>query len=225
MDVNNKKDDKIAGDIIKIAGTKGIPIREFSRHDLNMMTDNKVHQGFVLRAKPLQFTKMEAMETCNKFSCVLALDEVWDPQNFGALLRTCHFLGIDKVVACSKNSAPLSPTVSKASAGALELMEISSVDNMMKFLDKSAANGWHIVGTALTPDATSIYEIPVGKPTIIVLGNEGHGMRTNIIKRCSQLVKINPSTAISESTVDSLNVSVTGAIILHHVINSNQVTK
>ncbi len=50
-------------------------------------------------------------------------------------------------------------------------------------------------------------------------------MRTNIIKRCSQLVKINPSAAISESTVDSLNVSVTGAIILHHVINSNQVTK
>jgi 21S rRNA (GM2251-2'-O)-methyltransferase len=49
-------------------------------------------------------------------------------------------------------------------------MEISSVDNMMKFLDKSAANGWHIVGTALTPEATSIYEIPVGKPTIIVLG-------------------------------------------------------
>lgn len=49
-------------------------------------------------------------------------------------------------------------------------MEISSVDNMMKFLDKSAANGWHIVGTALTPDATSIYEIPVGIPTIIVLG-------------------------------------------------------
>ena len=49
-------------------------------------------------------------------------------------------------------------------------MEISSVDNMMKFLDKSAANGWHVVGTALSPDATSIYEIPVGKPVIIVLG-------------------------------------------------------
>ena len=49
-------------------------------------------------------------------------------------------------------------------------MEISSVDNMMKFLDKSAANGWHVVGTALSPDATSIHEIPVGKPVIIVLG-------------------------------------------------------
>jgi len=54
--------------------------------------------------------------------------------------------------------------------GALEVMEISSVENMMKFLDKSSANGWHVVGTALTPDATSVYEIPVGKPVVIVLG-------------------------------------------------------
>ncbi len=76
--------------------------------------------------------------------CVLALDEVWDPQNFGALLRTAFFLKCDKVVVCSKNSAPLSPAVSRASAGAMEVMPVYSTDNMMKFLDKSRENGWQV---------------------------------------------------------------------------------
>jgi 21S rRNA (GM2251-2'-O)-methyltransferase len=75
---------------------------------------------------------------------VLALDEVWDPQNFGALLRSSYFLGIDKVVVCAKNSAPLSPTVSKASAGAMEAMDVFSTRNMMKFLDKAKNNGWAV---------------------------------------------------------------------------------
>lgn len=74
----------------------------------------------------------------------MALDEVWDPQNFGALLRTSHFLGVDGVVVCAKNSAPLSPAVSKASAGAMEVMKVFSVDNMMRFTDKCVENGWQV---------------------------------------------------------------------------------
>lgn len=76
--------------------------------------------------------------------CVLALDEVWDPQNFGALIRTSHFLKVDKVVVCAKNSAPPSPVVSKASAGALEVTTIYSVQNMMRFIDESVQNGWQV---------------------------------------------------------------------------------
>jgi len=75
---------------------------------------------------------------------VLALDEVWDPQNFGALLRTAYFLRCDKVVVCRKNSAPLSAAVSRASAGAMEVMQVYSTDNMMRFLDKSKENGWQV---------------------------------------------------------------------------------
>jgi 21S rRNA (GM2251-2'-O)-methyltransferase len=67
-----------------------------------------------------------------------------DPMNLGALVRTSHFLGCDKVVLCAKNSAPLSPTVCKASAGALEFIDISETKSMMKFLDKSKENGWQV---------------------------------------------------------------------------------
>ena len=97
---------------------------------------------------------------------MLALDEVTDPQNLGALIRSFHFLSHKvsssdyhqegaaqgqvheqdavSIVMCQKNSAPLSPTVSKASSGALENMNIHSTKNMMKFLEKSKENGWHV---------------------------------------------------------------------------------
>jgi 21S rRNA (GM2251-2'-O)-methyltransferase len=91
--------------------------------------------------------------------CVLALDEVTDPQNLGALIRSFYFLrrhvatqssyGIGaamdvSIVVCQKNSAPLSPAVSKASSGALEALPVHSTRNMMKFLEASKANGWHV---------------------------------------------------------------------------------
>jgi 21S rRNA (GM2251-2'-O)-methyltransferase len=121
---------------------------------------------------------------------VLALDEVFDPQNFGALLRSSYFLGVDKVVVCAKNSAPLSPVVSKASSGAMENMIVYSTDNMMRFLDKSKDNGWQVIGTDLGEKSKSLKQVAVEKPTIVVLGNEGHGLRTNIVRRCDVLVKI-----------------------------------
>lgn len=145
MDLSNKKDSRAAKEILQVAQTRGIEVREFSKHDLNMLTDNRPHQGFVLRAMPLQFTRLTHLDAVGQYSCVLALDEVWDPQNFGALLRTSYFLKCDKVVVCAKNSAPLSPVVSKASAGALEVMEVYSTDNLMKFLDKSRENGWQVL--------------------------------------------------------------------------------
>mmetsp|Transcript_18080 Transcript_18080/g.30363 ORF Transcript_18080/g.30363 Transcript_18080/m.30363 type:complete len:439 (-) Transcript_18080:168-1484(-) len=267
MDMSNKKDSKAAADIFRIAKQKGIEIREFSKHDLNMLTENRPHQGFVLRAEPLSFNRLVNLEVSPVFRMVLCLDEVWDPQNFGALLRTSYFLRCDKVVVCAKNSAPLSPTVSKASAGALEVMDVYSTDNLMKFLDKSRENGWQVVGTALGSNAVSLADVPRDKPTILVLGNEGHGIRTNVLRRCTHLVKAGAATVedmgvgldeggfeelpdgalktsgeinvngagvaategpssvesiILDDAVDSLNVSVTGGIILHHFLAAQE---
>lgn len=199
---------------------------------------------------------------------MLALDEVWDPQNFGSLLRTGQFFGLDQVVVCAKNSAPLGPTVSKASAGAMEVMipSLHSTNNLMKFLDDSKANGWQVVGTSsadlrdkYAPEPTSLYEMFTtpqemvhmeedrmaglealgegaeivmmrrgfdhNKPCILVLGNEGFGLRTNILRRCDLLVHIprlaaDPtSTENTRCSVDSLNVGVAGGIIMQHLLN------
>lgn len=157
--VKQKKESTMrrARSIHRLAKQLAVPVVEMPKHDLNMMAVNRPHQGYILRAEPLDFTPISELAAVNTASSafaptkhrtsnfVLALDEVWDPQNFGALLRTAHFLGVSKVVVCAKNSAPLSPAVSKASAGAMEAMEVYSTKTMMSFLDKSKKNGWKVL--------------------------------------------------------------------------------
>lgn len=157
----------------------------------------------------------------------LALDEVTDPQNFGALLRSAHFFGASGVVTCAKNSASLTATVSKSSAGAVEVMRVHSTANMMRFLKRSRENGWRVVGTSVTERSGPLHELPAGPgapPTIVVLGNEGYGVRTNVLRECEFLVEVagDGGGAVADgataSTVDSLNVSVTGGVVLFHLL-------
>ena len=187
----------------------------------------------------------------NAPSLWLVLDEVVDPQNFGALLRSAYFLGGSApsgdstgssigMMVCSKNSAPPSPVVSAASAGALELCEVFSTSNLPRTLNAAKEDGWRILGAAASApngmiDAETgeavqcldLQDVETGvsqPPTILVLGSEGHGLRTLVAKACSGFVRVPGSEAASvgEDTnagVDSLNVSVTGGIMLWHFLN------
>ena len=93
----------------------------------------------------------------------LALDEIVDPQKLGAVLRSAHFLGVAGVVVCAKNSAPLSPVVSKASSGALERMDVRSVGVMPRFLRRCAEEGWDVFGADNAPDAEDVTTVSVAK--------------------------------------------------------------
>lgn len=190
----------------------------------------------------------------------LVLDEVVDPQNLGALLRSAYFLGQKKIgiLVCSKNSAPPTPVVSAASAGALELMTIYSTSNLPRTLNNAKADGFRIIGASSSvpmarsssewdgdddddkdedepyngggegvPQLYDLQDLPVGveeddRPVLLVLGSEGYGLRTLVAKACTEFVRI-PSGAdeseSSESGVDSLNVSVTGGILLWRLLN------
>ena len=253
---------------------------------LNSLCGNRPHQGFVLKARPLEFVPIlflppieaadskaiaistdtitteekagnaagrgesgvdrvtvttkgrepsapevptaPALDTTQARAQVwVALDEVTDPQNFGALLRSAHFFGATGVVACAKNSASLTPVVSKASAGAAEVMRVHSTANMMRFLKRCKENGWRIVGTAVSESSVPLTELPAGPdapPTVVVLGNEGYGVRASVLRECDVLVEVVGSgggaadQGTATSTVDSLNVSVTGGIMLFHLL-------
>ncbi|CAM9265182.1 unnamed protein product [Choristocarpus tenellus] len=236
----NKKDRAAADQIHDIVRENDITTTIMDKGYLNTLCGNRPHQGFVLKAKPLTFepiicldgpeegdiaegTSGESVGTDSRAEQVwLALDEVTDPQNFGALLRSAHFFGATGVVVCSKNSASLTATVSKASAGAMETMTVHSTKNMMRFLKSSRENGWRIIGTAISERSTALEEIePRAAPTIVVLGNEGYGLRTNVVRECDVLVEIEKfsSPGATSSTVDSLNVSVTGGVMLFHLLS------
>ncbi|CAK8579493.1 unnamed protein product [Lathyrus sativus] len=244
---NRKKKDKKGFErVLKIAEKLNLSIKETSKHDLNMVADNRPHQGLVLDASPLEMVKIQELEPFSleegKGSLWVALDEVTDPQNLGAIIRSSYFFGATGIVLCAKNSAPLSGVVSKASAGSLELMELRYCKNMMQFLVSSAENGWRVLGGSVSSKAISLNEIEPGPPTILVLGSEGTGLRPLVERSCTQLVKIAGNIPQDSSTselegettgltsesagkeflsflaVESLNVSVAAGVLLHHLI-------
>lgn len=243
-----RKDKQAVNWILNRAHNLEMKVETVSKQNLNLLVDNRPHQGLVLDASPLELVPCEYLERPaaqdGRFPVWVALDEVIDPQNFGAILRSCHYLGATGIIVCAKNSAPLSGVVSKASAGALEVMEIQSCRNMMKFLDTSVANGWRAVGASSEARALPIQDLEPGFPTILVLGNEGRGLRTNVKRSCTELVSIKGfgATLNAESSslvqdfesevrpfgselqaaaeaVDSLNVSVAAGILLHDLLS------
>ncbi len=98
--------------------------------------------------------------------------------NFGAVVRSAHFLGVSGIVCCARNSAPLSAIMSKASAGAAEIAPIFACKSMSTFLKRSQVEGWDVLGADASHDeAIDVSAIRLARPTILVLGSEGFGLR------------------------------------------------
>jgi len=235
MDMSKRKDASAIDEIESMALKDDCEIVRLDKGRLNTMSDNRPHQGLVLMCSPLEFEELKVMpppppvEEGKSPPVWLVLDEVMDPQNLGALLRSAYFLGSEGVVVCSKNSANLSPTVSKASAGALELRQVYAAKNLMQFLEFSKELGWQVVGSALNTNSVSAGSLKLDKPTLLVMGNEGRGLRTNVLRLCDILVQIDGGKRASdlghllgdsegEDVLDSLNVSVAGGILLHQLL-------
>lgn len=151
------------------------------------------------------------------------IDEVTDPHNIGAILRSAQFLGADFAVVSALNCARLSPAVSKVSAGALESFPVYACDSPLKFFEKSKAEGWNLVaavapGTDAPGKHVKPSELEVvnsGGPSLLVVGSEGTGLRKSLLQRCTHVVSIANSGPVAGSeSLDSLNVSVATALLL-----------
>ena len=147
-----------------------------------------------------------------------------DPGNLGALLRTAFFFGVDAVAISNRNCAPFSPVTLKASAGASESLKILSVNQPEQFVDESQRNGWRF-HAAVAPGentkvnkrrpyySTSSLKCPaIQSPTVLMLGGEGEGLRSNLRKRADCLAGVEGHN-IGKGGVDSLNVSVAAGIL------------
>lgn len=221
-------------EILRLAQERNIPVATVDKGVLNTLSGNRPHQGVCLRCGRLDFTPLTRIpykdDNVVSPSLWLVLDEVVDPQNLGALLRSSYFLGGGhrvQVLVCAKNSAPPSPTVSAASAGALELLNVYSTSNLPRTLATAEQDGFAVIGasSSVTELDIPVYdldqlEVSSEQPTILVLGSEGSGLRHLVAKSCTAFVRI-PAGTNEESTlgVDSLNVSVTGGILLWRLLN------
>jgi 21S rRNA (GM2251-2'-O)-methyltransferase len=242
---NNKKrkDKKAVEKVLRMAEEIGLNVIETPKHDLNMVVDNRPHQGVVLDASPLEMVNIKELDPVRveggKAPVWIALDEIMDPQNLGAIIRSAYYFGAQGVVLCAKNSAPLSGVVSKASAGSLELIELLSCRNMMQFLSSSAENGWRVLGGTIANKAVPLSQVELGVPTILVMGSEGTGLRPLVERSCTHLVRIPGNVDVSVEgadadageegdsssnrdlrsflAVESLNVSVAAGVLLYHL--------
>lgn len=222
-----KKDQTAVARAVQAAKSAGANVCSTSKHDLNIISGNRPHQGLVLDCSPLSFVPIDRLEDANqsladltKPPLWLVLDEVMDPQNFGAALRSAYFLGASGVLTCHRNSAPLSPVVSKASAGAMEAMPVHSAQNLPRTLAAAAAAGWQVIGATSDPTSINCLDVSVSQPTLLVLGNEGVGLRTTVRNVCQTLVKVDTGHVTDPDSVDSLNVSVATGILLHQLLTS-----
>lgn len=222
-----RKDQTAVAKAVQAAKVAGAEICSTSKHDLNIISGNRPHQGLVLDCSPLSFVPIDRLEDADhslkdltKPPLWLVLDEVMDPQNFGAALRSAYFLGASGVLTCSRNSAPLSPVVSKASAGAMEAMPVHSAQNLPRTLASAAASGWQVVGATSDASSVNCLDVTVRQPTLLVLGNEGVGLRTTVRNVCQTLVKVDTGHVTDSDSVDSLNVSVATGILLHQFLSS-----
>lgn len=214
-----------------MAKVQGVKIRHITRHELNIFTGNRPHQGLALDCSPLDFEilfnppidKPKRSDIFKQHAVWLALDGVTDVQNLGAISRSAFYLGVDGMIVCSKKTAPINAFSSKASAGALEYLSINQVQNMPQFLVRCCEEGWSVLGSDKCDGAKHIQNHKVDGPTMIVLGSEGTGLRTAIRLACTGFVYISPGLPSDLlGNVDSLNVSVAAGILLYGLLASHR---
>jgi len=196
-----------------LAAERGIRVIDFDRTEFDRRLRGQNHQGVALNCGALPVLGFRELLDGPVEGVVLALDQIEDPHNFGALVRTAAFLGARAVLVHRTKRAPISAVVSKASAGAVEFFELYECGNLSDALQRFEKEGWRIIGAALDESAVPLSRLAPGGPSILVMGNEGRGLRPLTMKRCTELVMI-PRRGRAES----LNVSVAAGVLLAHLL-------
>jgi 23S rRNA (guanosine2251-2'-O)-methyltransferase len=167
-----------------------------------------VHQGLALKIEPLEPLSIEEIGDPAS-GVLLMLDQVTDPQNVGAILRSAAAFGARGIILQDRNAPTLSGALAKAAAGAVDRLPHAVVVNLSRALEQLAAMGWRAVGLDGAAE-TSLEAALDGTPTVLVLGSEGEGLRRLVAEHCDILAKIPMPGGF-----ESLNVSNAAAIALY----------
>ncbi len=215
---------ELAG-LVDLARSAGVPVEQT---DLDQLLESRGkadghainHQGALLEAGALpEFGSVRALLDVAGGDpgtrCFVALDGVEDPQNVGAIARVADAAGATGLILTDRRSAPISPALSRASAGAIEWLRVARVPNLARALADLKQAGFWLVGAA--PDARdSLYALPdrlLAGDLVVVLGAEGPGLRPSVARSLDHPVRIP-----MRGRVDSLNVATAGAVVLFELL-------
>jgi 23S rRNA (guanosine2251-2'-O)-methyltransferase len=209
--------------IVEQARHLGLPIRSVNRSVLARISGSSKHQGVVAKVAGYEFWPFDALlreaSSDSGSTRVLVVDGVTDPRNLGALLRTAEGAGVRHVVIPEHRAAGITPTVAKSSGGAINYLQISRVTNLRRALAELKEGGFWAVGLDVGA-RQSLYGGSYPRKVAIVVGSEGHGIRSLIRRECDLLVGIPMRGRIA-----SLNVAVATGILLYELIRQEDTWK
>jgi len=199
--------------LLEAARAAGVPVQEASSADLTArLAEGASHQGVTLEAGPLPQVDLAGLCAAGTAPRTLvALDQVEDPQNLGAIARVAEAVGVSGLLLTDRHSPPLSPAVSRASAGAIEWLPTARVPNLVRALNQLKDKGFWIFGAEVEA-SESLFELPdrvLRGERIVLLGAEGRGLRPGVRGVVDHRVRIPLAGRVA-----SLNVATAAAVVL-----------
>lgn len=201
--------------ILALAKESKIICEFVNRSKLDKMSNGGSHQGVIAMAAAVQYSTVEEIlnfaASKNEEPFIIVLDELEDPHNFGAILRTADAVGVHGVIIPKRRSVSLNSTVAKTSAGAIEYVKVAQVVNIAQTLKKFHDLNLKIVGSDMDAEK-NFSETDLSGGIVLIIGSEGKGMRRLTKENCDLLVKI-PMVG----KINSLNASVAGAVLMYEI--------
>jgi 23S rRNA (guanosine2251-2'-O)-methyltransferase len=184
---------------------------ETASEELERLCGSPDHQGVVAEVDPYPYGDARGMLR-GEDALLVALDQVQDPRNLGAVCRSAEFAGAAGVIVPERRSASVTPVVCKTSAGAVEHLELAHVRNLADWLAEAKDAGFWIWGADADADQAP-WSADLTGPTVIVLGGEGKGLRPRVAAACDSLIALP-----QRGKVESLNVSAAAAAVLFEAL-------
>ena len=208
--------DKTLGHIASRARAAGTVVVEADRRKLDAMSRTHAHQGVIALASVREYVSVESILNSarekGEAPLLVVCDEISDPHNLGAIIRTAYCAGAHGVIIPKRRSAGLTSVVAKTSAGAVSYLPVARVPNLPALLKKLKGQGVWVFGTA-AGGTTDLYHVDLKGPAAIVIGSEGEGMSRLVEENCDFLVSIP-----MKGGLNSLNASAAAAVLLYEAV-------
>lgn len=200
-------------EIVALAKERGIVVQYVERAKIEALAGGHRHQGVLAYVAPVPYAELEdilkAAEEKGEAPFLVLLDELEDPHNLGALLRTADATGVHGILIPKRRSVSLNATVAKTSAGAVEYVPVARIGNIAQTLKKLKEKGFWVAGADMDGEK-AYYEADLTGPLVLVVGSEGKGMSRLTKEACDFIVRM-PMVG----RINSLNASVAGSILMY----------
>ncbi len=201
--------------ILRAAKKAGTFVKFVPKSRLDEMSETGHHQGVIAQAAAFSYAEVDDIlkkaEDAKEPPVIVFLDGIEDPHNLGAIIRTAECAGVHGVIVPKRRSAGLSYTVGKASAGAIEYMNVARVTNIAATIDELKAKGVWVFGADM--NGTDYEKCDFSGPCAIVIGNEGKGISRLVREKCDVIVSLP-----MKGKINSLNASVAAGILMYQAM-------